>query len=143
LKKNNPEYLKQRYPTSKLLEVFGVRALAAEMSSGPHSSQKVILNTLNPGFCHSELSRNTSGLVWLQLYLMKIFVARSTEAGSRALFASTIAGEESHGKYLSDCVVSEPSDFVRSEEGKSTEVRVYEELKGILEGIQPGITKNI
>ena len=44
---------------------------------------------------------------------------------------------------MSECVVREPSEFVRSEEGKESQERVYKELMEILENIQPGITKNI
>lgn len=75
--------------------------------------------------------------------LMKLFLARTTEAGSRTLVASVLAGEESHGQYMSDCEIAEPSEFVRSEEEEKVQAKVYKELKDILEGIQPGITQNI
>lgn len=75
--------------------------------------------------------------------LMKLFLARTTEAGSRTLVASVIAGEESHGQYMSDCEVAEPSEFVRSAEGEKVQAEVHKELMAILEGIQPGITQNI
>lgn len=39
-----------RYPTSKLLEIFSVRAFADRY---PSSSFPVTLNTVNPGLCHS------------------------------------------------------------------------------------------
>jgi retinol dehydrogenase-12 len=63
--------------------------------------------------------------------------------GSRTLIAGTLAGEESHGMYMSDCRVQEPSDFVRSDEGMKTQKEVYRQLLEILEELQPGITSNI
>lgn len=143
LKKDNKEYIADRYSTSKLLEVFTVRALAAQMTSGPHASEKVILNAVNPGLCHSSLSRNITGIQSGVFYVMKQVLARTTEVGGRTLVASAVAGEESHGKYMSEAKITEPSVFVRSDEGKETQQRVYKELMGILEKIQPGVTGNI
>jgi len=131
-----------RYPTSKLLEILFIRSLAAAMSSSS-SSPKVILNTVSPGLCHSSLMRDASGLVYYALNGMKAIFARTTEVGARNFIAAACAGEESHGQYMSECVVKEPSDFVRSREGEVTQQRVYEELMAILEKIQPGIGKNI
>jgi hypothetical protein len=137
------EYMAGRYPNSKLLEIFFVRALAEQVSKGPHASERVTINMLSPGFCKTALSREATGLIFIMFFLMKLFVGRTVEAGSRTLVASASAGPETHGKYMSECVVKEPSDFVRSEEGQKTQARVYTELMEILEKIQPGITKKI
>lgn len=131
-----------RYSTSKLLEVLFIRELAAALSSSS-SSPKVILNTPSPGLCHSSLMRDAAGITHYALTGMKAIFARTTEVGARNLIAAACAGEESHGQYISECVVKEPSDFVKSREGEVTQQRVYEELMGILEKIQPGIGKNI
>jgi hypothetical protein len=71
---------------------------------------------------------------------MRFLLARKTEVGSRTLVHAGSQGVESHGKYLSDCETAEPSAFVRSEEGKQTQDRVWDELTRKLEGIQSGIT---
>ena len=63
--------------------------------------------------------------------------------GSRTLVAAACAGEESHGMYMTDCQVGEVSPWARSEKGREAQRRVYEELMGVLEGIEPGVTKNI
>lgn len=41
------------------------------------------------------------------LHVMKFFLARSTEVGSRTLVTAAAAGPESHGGYMTDCVVKE------------------------------------
>lgn len=143
LNKNDPKYIADRYQVSKLLEVFMVRALAERMNSGPHANEPIILNCLNPGLCHSSLSRSVTGIRRLIFEFFKLAMARTTEQGSRTLVAAAEAGAESHGQYMSDCRVVPPSEFVRSDEGKKTQERVYTELMAILEKIQPGISKNI
>ncbi|KAG6363578.1 hypothetical protein INS49_008679 [Diaporthe citri] len=115
------EDLGERYQVSKLLEVLVIKQIAPRIKGG------VTLNMLNPGLCHSELSRDSG----LGLAVMKFFLARSTE--------------ESHGKYMSDAVVAEQglSAFVRSEEGDRAGKKVWKELSDILDKIEPGVTANI
>ena len=94
---------------------------------------------LTPGLCHSELSRESG---WF-LEVMKFFLARSTEQGSRTLCNAVEQGEETHGQYLADCKIGKLAPFVKSEEGQKTQKRVWEELNGILEAIEPGVTSNM
>ncbi|RFU24982.1 hypothetical protein B7463_g11354, partial [Scytalidium lignicola] len=124
-----------RYFVSKLLEIFVVR----EMASRTGSSYPVTINCLNPGFCHSELAREAG---WY-LYIMGLLLARSTEVGSRTIVAAAEAGPETHGKYMSESLVTEPSEFVRSGEGALVQRRVWEELTAKLEKIVPGITAKL
>ncbi|KAM0438125.1 hypothetical protein ACHAQK_006856 [Fusarium lateritium] len=84
-----------------------------------------------------------NGLPRYLLKLAKSLVARKTEVGARTLVHSAAAGEQSHGQYMSECRVREPSSFVKSKEGAETQARVHKELMLILENIQPGITQNI
>lgn len=128
--------LSERYPTSKLLEVLVIRQIAPKLAGSG-----VTLNYLNPGLCHSELGREGS----LMLTILKFFLARTTEVGSRTLVASAEVGSESHGKYMHDGKVDDGalSPFVRSEDGTKAAEKVWGELSEILEKIQPGITKNL
>ncbi|KAJ3952870.1 Short chain dehydrogenase/reductase dmxR8 [Colletotrichum tropicale] len=124
------------YWPSKLLEVFGVRSIAER---NPATGCPVTVNMVNPGYCRSELVRELD--TWV-VWFLNTFMARSAEYGSRTLVHAGSAGVESHGKYLSDCQVDEPSAFVRSAEGKVTQDRVWVELMGKLETIKPGVTRN-
>jgi len=63
----------------------------------------VTLNLLNPGLCHSELSRNSPFI----LEVLKFFLARTTEVGSRTLVAAACERHETHGEYMDDCKVSQ------------------------------------
>lgn len=135
------KYQPDRYNVSKLLELLTIRCLAPAMTAS--GKPKVILNTLTPGFCHSELMRHAVFPLNLLGWIGKKLIGRTTEMGSRTLVAAACAGDESHGMYMTDCTVGEVSPWVRSEKGKETQKRVYEELMGVLEGIEPGVAKNI
>lgn len=137
----SPRFQADRYNVSKLLEILTIRSLAPAMTAS--GKPTVILNTLTPGFCHSELMRHAVFPLNFLAWIGKKLIARTTEMGSRTLVEAARASEESHGAYMTDCKVGVVSSWVRSDKGAETQKRVYEELLGILEGIEPGVTKNI
>ncbi|KAI4170654.1 MAG: hypothetical protein LQ348_007075, partial [Seirophora lacunosa] len=136
-----------RYFVSKLLEIFIVREMAARSTSSS-SPYPITINCLNPGFCRSELGREAG---WT-LYLWGLVLARSPEVGSRTIVAAAEAGVKAgaarvkagaaraHGAYMSEGVVAEPSELVRSEEGARVQRKVWAELVEKLEGITEGVT---
>ncbi|RDW86031.1 hypothetical protein BP5796_04356 [Coleophoma crateriformis] len=128
--------MNDRYNVSKLLEIFGVRAFAERY---PSRLFPVTVNLVNPGFCHSELAREAG---WA-IYFLKVALARSTEYGSRTLIHATSLGQESHGQYLHDCKISQPSSFVLGDEGKKAQDCVWDEMVNKLEAIKPGITTDL
>jgi NAD(P)-dependent dehydrogenase (short-subunit alcohol dehydrogenase family) len=128
-----------RYNVSKLLEVFTVRQIVAEYCPDI-SKYPVVINLINPGFCHSNLLREVGPS---QLIFKWIIRARTTEVGSRTLVDAACKGPESHGKYLADCEIRDPAPFVMSSEGSKTQKRVWKELSEKLEHIQPGILDGI
>jgi hypothetical protein len=73
---------------------------------------------------------------------MKLFLARTTEYGSRTLVHAAAQGKESHGKYISDCRVTEPCSLVTNAEGVKLQNRLWTELTAKLEKIKPGVVKN-
>lgn len=131
--------MSDRYHLSKLIVLLCVRQLAQNLTSGSEKgSDSVIVNCVNPGWCKTELFRSHDGGVGGRMGLR--LIGRTAEEGSRTLVHAAVAGEESHGSYLSECRVKPESSFVRSEEGGVVEGRVWEELVGILEGIRAGVT---
>ena len=80
--------------------LFTGRELASLSSKSSHP--EVIINFTNPGLCHSELSRDGP---W-SFEIMKFFLARSTEVGSRNLVYAASAGAETNGMYLSSCRIA-------------------------------------
>ena len=89
----------RQYNTSKLLVEFIVKEIAA-LASEPNGMTPVIVNSLCPGFCYSELGRSFDTL--MERMLMPVFYAifaRSTEHGSRTLVSGTSQGVEAHGTF--------------------------------------------
>lgn len=139
---NNKDYAggkhwMEQYPISKLLGIFAVRSIAKEH---PADTYPVTINLPSPGLCHSDLSRESKGIQWLVFTIMKTILARSTEQGSRTLIDAGVQGPASHGHYLEDCKIAEPSEVVTR--NPDVQDRLWAELKAKLEAIQPGVTAN-
>ncbi|KAF2456237.1 putative short-chain dehydrogenase [Lineolata rhizophorae] len=122
----------ERYPLTKLLQIYAVRQLA---SLFPVSDTNVVINAVNPGLCTTELARNAGFIFRLQLGLMKLLLGRTAEEGSRTLLHAAVAGVASHGKYVSDCRIKEDyiPEWIRDESGCLTQRRVWGDLVKTLE----------
>jgi NAD(P)-dependent dehydrogenase (short-subunit alcohol dehydrogenase family) len=133
----NTKNMSDRYWTSKLLEVLVCREI---VRNHPIDSMGVTLNFVNPGWCYSELEREgVPGPVKAIGNMLK----RTTEVGSRCLVHAALCGPETHGKYMSDCTVRRNASIVEGKEGPELQRRVWMELSGKLEAIQPGVTRNL
>ena len=142
-----------RYFDTKLLQVLYTRALAeafdststddsfADQSANDAVKGKgdVVINMVNPGFCDSELFKDPSMPFKMQMKIM----GRSAEEGSRALVDAVARGRDSNGQYLSDCKVARVSPWVRSNEGRRTQERVWKEVNERLGKIVPGLVENM
>ncbi|KAJ5412265.1 uncharacterized protein N7487_006624 [Penicillium crustosum] len=124
-----------RYPLSKLLVVFGVRALADQLARS--NAPLVIINTPNPSFCKSQLARETDTVGFR---VFEKLLARSTEEGSRALVHGIMADEKTNGQYLTNCHVHSPSCIVTDKKGVLIQEAFFKELVTKLERIAPGVT---
>ncbi|KAJ3148187.1 hypothetical protein HDU86_007535 [Geranomyces michiganensis] len=129
-----------RYNVSKAMEVLICRELT-ELMASPTSSRKpfVVLNFLNPGMCHSELA----GEFGTPVKVLKYFLARTTEVGSRTLVHAVEIGKESHGRYLSNSKVTPVAAWVESDYGIKAQKKLWKQFAPMLERIQPGILANI
>ena len=128
-----------RYNTTKLLIVLLAREMAVRLPLGENNDP--IINVVTPGFCKSKISRNLPTMGRLSVGAFLAVIGRTTEVGSRTLVAAATAGRESHGGYMESCRVAEPSGFVRSEEGREVQRRVWGELMKVLEGLEAGCTR--
>lgn len=147
LKINDAEHCKQpgvmavRYPVSKralsiqlshayrantlaVLNILFVRELAARV---PHT--KVVVNTVNPGYCYSALRRHMSFFASLRMSLMDLFIGNTTEQGGRRVAWTAVAHrhceERMHGAQTSYMEITEESDWAISEEGYATQRRLW------------------
>lgn len=90
-----------RYSLSKLFELLYVRQLARRINEG--GNPQVILNLVNPGLCHTAMAAEATAIQKASLSI----VARSAEIGARNYICAAAAGQESHGQFLSNGVVTQ------------------------------------
>ncbi|KAJ3018769.1 hypothetical protein HKX48_002636 [Thoreauomyces humboldtii] len=129
-----------RYNVSKAMELLIVRKLAALLSASPqHVSSPVILNTVTPGFCHSSLASEGG----IPLKLLAAALARPTEVGGRTLVNAIEQGQDSHGQFLSDAKIAHVARWVESDYGVEAQKKLWDQFSVVLEGVEPGILKNI
>jgi len=126
----------KRYGVSKLMNVFFTRSLAEHIPS----TAALTVNAVNPGLCHSDLTRNRKNST-LKFQIWKLVNARSTEVGSRTLLHAALSKDMQGqtGKFTNACAVAEESDLVLSPEGKTIQDRIWEETKEILEKADPKV----
>lgn len=130
-----------RYNLTKLLELMVMRSLASATS--PSGKPAVIINSLNPGLCRTQLFRSMPfPLDWV-VWSFNSWLGREAEMGSRTLMTAAAAGEDSHGKWMTDCRMYEFPRLMTGEEGEAVSARLWGELLEFLEGIEPGVTANI
>lgn len=90
-----------RYPVSKYLLDCGMREIAnLTLKNG---RPEVIVNSISPGICRSNLSRQFDKFHerFGKLLFYSVF-GRSSEEGGRSLVSATLQGPESHGKVWKD-----------------------------------------
>jgi retinol dehydrogenase-12 len=111
-----------------VLNVFFARSLASHL---PPTST-VIVDSVNPGFCHSGLREDGPVLTRPFMWTLEQTLCRATTEGAKTLVWAALAGKNNAsvrdqlcGAYTTDCRIGEPSDFAISQEGKDTEKRVW------------------
>ncbi|PFH48620.1 hypothetical protein AMATHDRAFT_42142 [Amanita thiersii Skay4041] len=121
--------MRYRYSGSKLINVFFIRALNAHLKN-----RSVTINTVNPGYCYSEIRRGMTGIAAIFDWVFERLLAFKTEEGSRQLVWAALgeSDQELSGAYISKSAVVEPSDFVIGEEGKKLQEQLWRETVSIL-----------
>ncbi|KAJ6590425.1 hypothetical protein DFH09DRAFT_1139361 [Mycena vulgaris] len=129
-----------RYPHTKLLNVFFIRALNAHLPP----ATPLIVNAVDPGYCYSELRRSLTGIRAVLDYLMERLLAFTAEEGSRNLVWAALAHQADpdklRGEYVAVSHVQEVSDFVLSAQGAKLQDRIWDEMVEILAKVDPRVT---
>ncbi|KAI0093262.1 hypothetical protein BDY19DRAFT_418080 [Irpex rosettiformis] len=139
-----PQVMSHRYFDSKLLNILFTRALSRHLSS----STPVATSVVNPGFCVSDLGRNSSFAERILGTVMGFIMGRTPEQGSRQLVWAALGpdGKEGphvkqnmNGAYVSIAEVREPSDFAISKEGWEAQEKLWNETIDILSEVEPSV----
>lgn len=128
------------YSNSKLLEVLIFRHIYPILQQKGYSD--VTMNILNPGLCHSALSRDEGLPLRIVKFFMMAIFARSTEVGGRTLASALMPDKEMNGHYMHDGIVAEEavSDYAKSDDGRAMGERLWKEIKYVLERARSGVT---
>jgi NAD(P)-dependent dehydrogenase (short-subunit alcohol dehydrogenase family) len=100
----------ERYAVTKLLDHFIAIELANKVTSSIQDGAmpSVIVNSLTPGFCKSDLMSPSRGeKAPLPLRVMQWLVARDVTEGAKTYVDAAVQGVSSHGKWLENQVVTE------------------------------------
>ena len=89
-----------RYQTTKLLQVFAFRELAARLAT---EKPTIVINQISPGLAKTGLTRHATGGIKILMSLFHAVFARTAEEGSRTLVHAATCGPESQGRYFSNC----------------------------------------
>ncbi|KAG1763963.1 hypothetical protein EDD22DRAFT_979216 [Suillus occidentalis] len=121
-----PKHMRSRYPETKLLDLFFVRALTDRLQAITPLSAIAA----NPGFCYSQLRR-----FWYEKPI--IFPC------SRQLVFAAVSGRDNEenmkGGFVSRARLVEVADFVLSDEGHRMQDAVWNETIDILKGVSDKI----
>jgi retinol dehydrogenase 12 len=129
---------------SKLLLLHAIIKLAAVTdhqlkSSGDQQEPCVIINSLDPCFCETELASGLSGGLKVLFKVFEFLFARTAEEGSRLIVLAASEGKQTHGKYMRGGTVQEYILSVRNEAGQARTDDIWAQLTRKLEQLQPGI----
>ncbi|KAK6210530.1 hypothetical protein LQW54_006138 [Pestalotiopsis sp. IQ-011] len=126
-----------RYPLSKLIHMLAVFQFARLY---PPSRTDVVVNLLSPGLVKSGLARNGKLATRMATGVLNFIIARTPEMAGRSVLHAMTAGQESHGKYLSDCKIkhNEVPDWISGPDGQKMQEKVWGEVVEELEKVAPG-----
>jgi len=126
-----------RYPVSKLLLLYAYREWC---SLNPVTKTGVVINYVNPGLCKTDLSRHASEEARARVGAMKDKLGRTPEMGSRTLLHGAIGGQDTHGKYLSECENKDHyiPDWITNESGQKMQKRTWESVSAHVNKVTPG-----
>ena len=112
-----------------VLNVLFARALSEYLPA----SLPLVVNTVNPGYCFSELRRGITYSQAISFRLMDLAFGRTAEQGARQLVWAALGPDGKEGRhvswvrgaYVSTQGIKEPSDFVISQDGGRAQEKIW------------------
>jgi retinol dehydrogenase-12 len=108
-----------------VLNVLFVRELTKRLPA----NSPIIVTSVNPGFCKTQLARHVPFATRLSLMIMAALLSRTAEQGSRNLVWAAVGGAgrefELRGAFVNMADIKEVSDYVLSEDGAVAQRRIW------------------
>ncbi|KAB8360570.1 hypothetical protein FH972_024310 [Carpinus fangiana] len=112
-----------QYPNSKMFVAMFVRALGQHL---PDSN--VVVNNLCPGTVDTAADDKLPFYLRIPMNLNRRLRARTVEEGARTLvFASSVAGGETHGKYIANNEISQLAAYADTANGRLFSEQLWRE----------------
>ncbi|KAF2108454.1 hypothetical protein BDV96DRAFT_605522 [Lophiotrema nucula] len=117
-----------RYATTKLIGLLWAKEFASLATS-----EQIVVNAPNPGFCKTSLLKDSSGAMKYMIKAFSVTMGRSPEDGAKCVVDAAIAkGDDSHGRYLSEAQLKSEADIARGEGAEQLQKTMWHEIVGIL-----------
>ena len=108
-----------------VLNVLYVRELTKKLPA----NSPIIVTSVNPGYCKTQLARNLPFFMRLRMMIMAALLGRTAEQGSRQLVWAAVGGAgrefELRGAYVNKADIQEVSDYVLSDDGAVAQRRIW------------------
>ncbi|KIM22320.1 hypothetical protein M408DRAFT_79206 [Serendipita vermifera MAFF 305830] len=114
----------ERYALTKLLDLL----MTEELAKVP-LLRDVIVCSVNPGFCQSDLMREASSI---QRRIGYAILARTTALGARTYLWAALTNDIPPGSYTSSCRVLEPSGVAAAKDAPQVRKKLWNEMTSIL-----------
>ncbi|KAL3455535.1 NAD(P)-binding protein [Aspergillus heterothallicus] len=135
-----------QYNVSKLLLIYGILKLTSlvdPISGHTESPNKIVINSLDPCFCKTNLTTETTGALKIFFTIFERLFARSAEEGSRLVVQTASAGRETHGGYMRAGSLREYIPSINDADGVRKREAFWDLLCRKLEELEPGILGNL
>ncbi|KAJ9634671.1 hypothetical protein H2204_006120 [Knufia peltigerae] len=125
-----------QYERSKLILEYATRHLAASTALGSPNGQqpRVIVNTVCPGLCKSDLGRQLadSAVIRIITWCVHRFFARTAEQGANSYTTALSVSDQGHGRMWKDDCVYDDGPLLSSQQGIEFGDRVWAEVSQVM-----------
>lgn len=128
-----------QYSRSKLTTEYALRRIASDLLDH-HNEPKIIINSVCPGMCNTDIGRNFSQVgihVRIALWLTFNLLGRSPTQGANIYLSSLKQDKSIHGQMWVDDKIHQPGPMITTAEGKKLEKAIWRELTEIMKRIDP------
>ncbi|KIW14334.1 hypothetical protein PV08_07116 [Exophiala spinifera] len=125
-----------QYNRSKLILEYAARHLAASAALKNPNGQgpRVIVNTVCPGMCKSDLGRQLGdgAIVKIIAWFMYRFLGRTAEQGANSYTTALSVGDDGHGRMWKDDRVYEDGPMLSSQQATEFGEKVWAEVSQVM-----------
>ena len=132
-----------RYAQSKVLLEYSMRHIAQlPITKSSNATSLVIVGSVCPGLCKSELGREITGKSILLSGLVNVFFflfARTAEQGANSYLSAIQRGMSSNGELWKDDKIFTMGPMQTGEQGKRFGDKIWGEISAALRGVDPKV----